>query len=103
MAALRTRRRVLKEIAATTGVIAAGSGLGVAALAASRRDADVIVIGAGLAGLNTAITLQDAGLSVLVLEGSNRVGGRVMTLDKVPGRPRPAVPSLVPVMHAACR
>jgi monoamine oxidase len=87
MTVTRTRRRVLKEIAATAGVIAAGSGVSVSALAASRRDADVIVIGAGLAGLNTAITLQDTGVSVLLLEGSNRVGGRVMTLDKVPGRP----------------
>ncbi len=87
MTVTRSRRRVLKEIAATAGVIATGSGLSAKALAASGRDADVIVIGAGLAGLNTAITLQDAGLSVLLLEGSNRVGGRVMTLDKVPGRP----------------
>lgn len=87
MTVTRTRRRVLKEIAATAGVIAAGSGVSVSALAATRRDADVIVIGAGLAGLNTALTLQDAGMSVLLLEGSNRVGGRVMTLDKVPGRP----------------
>jgi monoamine oxidase len=87
MTVTRTRRRVLKEIAATAGVIATGSGLSAKALAASGRDADVIVIGAGLAGLNTALTLQDAGLSVLLLEGSNRVGGRVMTLDKVPGRP----------------
>jgi heterodisulfide reductase subunit A-like polyferredoxin len=74
MTVTRTRRRVLKEIAATAGVIAAGSGVSVSALAASRRDADVIVIGAGLAGLNTAITLQDTGVSVLLLEGSNRVG-----------------------------
>jgi monoamine oxidase len=87
MTVTRTRRRVLKEIAATAGVIAAGSGLGAKALAASGRDAEVIVIGAGLAGLNTALTLQDAGVSVLLLEASNRVGGRVMTLDKVPGRP----------------
>ncbi|MCL4790625.1 MAG: FAD-dependent oxidoreductase [Gammaproteobacteria bacterium] len=87
MTSTRTRRRVLKQIAATAGVIAAGSGLGIPVRAASRRDADVIVVGAGLAGLNTALTLQDAGVSVLVLEGSNRVGGRVMTLDDVPGRP----------------
>ena len=88
MTVTRTRRRVLKEIAATAGVIAAGSGLSACGpRSAGRHDADVIVIGAGLAGLNTALTLQDAGVSVLLLEGSDRVGGRVMTLDKVPGRP----------------
>ena len=38
---------------------------------------DCIVIGAGLAGLTAARDLQDQGKSVLVLESSNRVGGRV--------------------------
>lgn len=61
---------------------------GLALTACSReRDADVIVIGAGLAGLQAAITLQDGGADVLVIEGSNRVGGRVFTLDDLPGRP----------------
>ncbi len=44
-------------------------------------DPEVIVIGAGLAGLNAALELQDAGIDVLVLEASDRVGGRVLTLD----------------------
>jgi monoamine oxidase len=48
---------------------------------------DVIVIGAGLAGLNAALLLQDQGLRVLVLEADTRVGGRVRTLDDLPGRP----------------
>jgi protoporphyrinogen oxidase len=39
----------------------------------------VIVIGAGLAGLSAALTLQDAGLDVEVHESSDRVGGRVAT------------------------
>ena len=39
----------------------------------------VIVIGAGLAGLSAAITLQDAGVDVEVHESSDRVGGRVAT------------------------
>ncbi len=47
---------------------------------------DVIVLGAGLAGLNAAWHLQQAGLSVKVLEASQRIGGRVYTLDNVPGR-----------------
>ncbi len=40
---------------------------------------DVIVIGGGLAGLNCARTLYRAGLKPLVLEASDRVGGRVRT------------------------
>lgn len=40
---------------------------------------DVIVIGAGLAGLCCALRLQQGGLSVSVLEASNGVGGRVRT------------------------
>jgi monoamine oxidase len=49
--------------------------------------ADVVVLGAGLAGLTAALQLQKEGLSVIVLEARNRVGGRVWTLDDVPGRP----------------
>ena len=39
----------------------------------------VIVIGAGLAGLSAALTLQEAGLEVEIHESSDRVGGRVAT------------------------
>lgn len=39
----------------------------------------VIVIGAGLAGLSAALTLQEAGIDVQVHESSDRVGGRVAT------------------------
>ncbi len=44
------------------------------------KDAQVIVVGAGLAGLSAAVTMQDAGLDVLVLEADTRVGGRVYTI-----------------------
>ena len=40
---------------------------------------DVAIVGAGLAGLNAALTLAAEGLKVVVLEGSARVGGRVHT------------------------
>ena len=36
-----------------------------------------VVIGAGLAGLSAALTLQDAGAEVTVLESSDRPGGRI--------------------------
>src|SRR5262245_4713971 len=41
---------------------------------------DVLVIGAGIAGLAAAQRLRRAGRSVLVLEARDRVGGRVRTL-----------------------
>jgi monoamine oxidase len=43
------------------------------------HDADVIVVGAGFAGLAAARRLCDAGLRPLVLEARDRVGGRVYT------------------------
>lgn len=43
----------------------------------SEFDADVIVVGAGFAGLSAADALVSAGLDVIVLEARDRVGGRV--------------------------
>jgi phytoene dehydrogenase-like protein len=45
---------------------------------------DVVVVGAGLAGLAAAKRLSTAGRSVLVLEASDGIGGRVRT-DEVDG------------------
>jgi monoamine oxidase len=42
-----------------------------------RIDADVCVVGAGFAGLTAALRLRQSGLSVLILEARDRVGGRV--------------------------
>lgn len=41
----------------------------------TKRDFDAVVVGAGPNGLSAAIRLQQAGLSVLVLEGKDTVGG----------------------------
>lgn len=50
-------------------------------------DADVVVIGAGMSGLYAAMMLEAEGLKVVVVEARDRVGGRLLTLDDVPGRP----------------
>jgi monoamine oxidase len=42
---------------------------------------DVVVIGAGVAGLSAAAALRDAGLDCVVLEAGSRVGGRAWTVD----------------------
>jgi hypothetical protein len=44
----------------------------------------VVVIGAGLAGMNAAIQLQNAGREVVVLEAADRAGGRLQS-DQIDG------------------
>jgi len=43
---------------------------------------DILIIGAGAAGLMAASTLSKAGKKVIVLEARDRIGGRIHTLDK---------------------
>jgi len=47
-------------------------------------DPDVVVVGAGVAGLSCALHLVEKGRTVLVLEASDEVGGRVRS-DRVDG------------------
>jgi len=73
------------------GFLRAGSVAALSALYlpvhAERKHYDVIIVGAGLAGLQAGRMLQRHGVDFLLLEGSQRIGGRVYTLDDLPGRP----------------
>ena len=81
-----SRRRLLGAgVAAGAGATLSGSPM---AAARSRRvppragrRADVVVVGAGLAGLTAARQIERAGRSVIVLEARDRVGGRVWNHD----------------------
>lgn len=70
---------------------AGASALALTLFGCGRRSDDlsgsVIVIGAGLSGLTSAMLLEERGLDVTIVEARERLGGRVVTLDDVPGRP----------------
>jgi monoamine oxidase len=52
------------------------------------KPSDVLIIGAGVAGLAAARNLSLAGLKVIVLEARDRIGGRIFTY-KDPSEPNP--------------
>lgn len=71
-----TRRQVLKAgLAAPVAV--ASIGVAKEAAAETKRDVDVIVIGAGPSGLMATRHLMEAGKDVVVFEANDRVGGQL--------------------------
>lgn len=75
-----SRRRTLQLLAgAAVAPVAAGC--------AGGPRPDVLIAGAGIAGLYAAWLLEEQGVRVRVLEASGRVGGRLLTLRHLPGLP----------------
>src|SRR5688572_3396834 len=73
-----TRTRFVKEAgAAALGLTALGH---LAAPARAAAAPKIVVVGAGLAGLNAANTLKQAGYAAEIHEASDRIGGRCWTL-----------------------
>ena len=68
-------------------------------------DCDVVIVGAGLAGLALAYELERADLRVRVLEASHRLGGRILTLRHglKTGLRAEAGAERVPVIHTRTR
>jgi len=67
-----TRRRLLLGLAAAPFFINS-------AWASAPNNPDVVIIGAGAAGLGAAKTLSDLGISFLLIEAQSRIGGRAYT------------------------
>ncbi len=94
-ARLLSRRAFLQNVVSTSALAAALNGgpsfIGMpwsgAQAAALPRDADVVVIGAGAAGIAAAQRIKASGRKVLVLEAARQAGGRCITDTSTFGAP----------------
>src|SRR3954451_23701532 len=74
-----TRREAIRGALAGGALAALPAARYAATAQAAPRTADVVVVGAGLAGLTAAREVSQSGRSVIVLEARDRVGGRVLS------------------------
>jgi monoamine oxidase len=81
-----SRRTALKSAGAAAIATSVGVGMAPRSVRA-QNESDVLIIGAGLSGLAAAHVLQDEGYSVQVIEGRDRIGGRILSLSDIPGNP----------------
>jgi len=92
-ASMLNRREILQRIAATGGITAAAMAMQSMGLFGSAsatplpkipsdlgKGKCVLILGAGIGGLVTALGLEQAGFDVTILEARQRVGGRVWTI-----------------------
>lgn len=89
----RWRRPNLRSRSPTRRELLAGAGAGALALgvlpaaASAPRDPDIVVIGAGAAGLAATRSLMEMGISVACIEAQDRIGGRAYTEHETFGVP----------------
>ena len=72
-----TRRDFLKAAGVAAGAALVPSAVFAATIKLSPSQGRIAIVGGGIAGLNAALTLQDAGITSTVFEASDRVGGRM--------------------------
>jgi succinate dehydrogenase/fumarate reductase flavoprotein subunit len=84
----RISRRNLLKNATVAGAAVAAAGIGAAGEASAQaarppvkwdREADVVVVGAGMTGLPAAIIAREAGASVILVEAEKDIGGHAIT------------------------
>jgi monoamine oxidase len=82
-----SRRTALTGAGASIVAIASSASAAKSTKPAPSKKVDVLILGAGISGLHAARMLQQAGATVLVLEGSGRIGGRCWTAHDAAGTP----------------
>lgn len=81
-----TRRRFLRDSSLATAGLLLGAGCSsstpeqpAATRPVTGANTRIVIVGGGMAGLNTAYKLQKAGLTAKIFEGADRTGGRMFT------------------------